>query len=208
MSVLPDLKKLEKRAYQTIFTDGIYDIVWGLMFLAISLNPILYRTGFPKPVIYIAELLLAGLFLVLAKQRITVPRLGIVRFSSHRKARAVKILISGIIINVLVLLFILLNKLEVFSSQTISNLLNPVIYALFFFTLFTILASVFSYPIIFLAGLLFGSSIFISELLYSHIGEPLDSLIPFGVSALIILSIGMMRLIKFIRIYPKETVES
>ncbi|MBN2030622.1 hypothetical protein JW824_10295 [bacterium] len=208
MHRLPDLKKLEKRAYQTNFTDGIYDIVWGFMFLVISLNPILYRTGFPKPIIYIVELFLVGLFLVLAKQLITVPRLGIVRFGSHRKARAVQILALGIIINVLVLLFILMNSLEVFSLQVISNHINPLIYSLFFFTLFTILASVLSYSTIFLAGILFGSSIFVSEILYSRIGEPLDSLIPFGVSALIILSIGMMRLIQFIRMYPKETMES
>jgi len=207
MDKLPDLKKLEKRAYQTNFTDGIYDIVWGLLFMAISLNPILYRTGFPKPIIYIAELIFAAVFLILAKQFIIVPRLGIVKFDSHRKSNAVRILVTGIIINVLVLLFILLNKLEVLSSQSISNLVDPLIYSLFFLTLFTLLASVLSYPTLFLAGFLFACSIITSEILYPHIGEPLDGLIPFGFSALIILAIGIVRLIKFLKLYPKVVTE-
>jgi hypothetical protein len=39
------------------------------------------------------------------------------------------------------------------------------------------------------------------------VGEPLDSLIPLGISALIILVVGMIRLVSFLQRYPQKDAE-
>jgi hypothetical protein len=60
------------------------------------------------------------------------------------------------------------------------------------------------YSMLFVVGLLFALSIPASELLNPLVGEPMDSLISFGLSAVIVLGIGLFRLIRFIKRYPVE----
>jgi len=208
MKSLPDLKKLEKQVYQSVFQDGIYDITWGLLMLALAFNPLLFHMGIPRNLLFLGELLLAGGWLILGKRLITLPRIGIVKPAARRQQTARKVMITGIVFFLIIVLFIILKSVGILPNEPGSLAMTPLSFSLLFLAVFTVLALVMSYYMLFIAGLLFALSIPVSELLYPVLGEPLDSLVPFGVSALIILTIGFFRLARFIQHYPKTSLEN
>jgi len=207
MNSLPDLKKMEKQMYRSVFQDGIYDITWGLLMLALAFNPLFFRLGVSRNLLFVSELVLAGAWLIVGKRFITLPRMGIVKPSARRQQTARRVMIAGIILFLILLFLILVKTTGLFSITGDSFPTAPLLFSLFFLIVFTTLALVMSYYTLFVAGLLFALSIPVSELLYPVLGEPLDTLLPFGVSALIILGIGCFRLVRFIGQYPKTSPE-
>jgi hypothetical protein len=204
METLPDLKKLERQVYHSVYQDGIYDITLGFLLLAIAFNPVLYETGIPRAALYLIELVLAGLILILGKRFITLPRMGMMKPLPRRQKTARKVLLSGIIVFILLVVLILLKSSDAFSPSLETLSIAPLAISIAFLVIFTILAIVMSYFMILLAGLFFAISIPVSEMLFPILGEPLDSLIPFAASGLIILVIGVTRLFRFIHHYPGE----
>ncbi|UCF63262.1 MAG: hypothetical protein JSW33_11915 [bacterium] len=207
MQSLPDLKKIEKQIYQSVFQDGIYDITWGFLMLALAFNPLFFQLGVNRNLLFMSELILAAAWLILGKRSITFPRMGIVKPSPRRQQAARRVMIAGILLFLILVLLILVKTMGLFQITWNSLPTAPLLFSLFFLIVFTILALVMSYYTLFVTGLLFALSIPISELLYPLLGEPLDTLLPFGISALIILGIGFFRLIHFIRQYPKTSPE-
>ena len=83
-----DLKQMEKKAWQTYFGDGIWDIYLGLIFVGMGLLAVFERSGAPEILKYGQFGLLLGLgiiILTIGKKKITIPRLGYVEFCPKRK---------------------------------------------------------------------------------------------------------------------------
>ncbi|MCF7824947.1 MAG: hypothetical protein K9N35_12360 [Candidatus Marinimicrobia bacterium] len=206
MNELPDLKKLERKMFQTLFQDGIYEFAFAVLFLGMALNPWLAENGISKAFLYTFELILAATIIVLGKRIFTVPRLGRVKFSEKRKKISLNILMGGILLNVLFLMagFVFQDGI---ANQGNSNYMLTILFSFGFLLIFAVLAYLSSFPTLFLAGLLFATSIPVSEYLYPYLGEPADGMIPFGISALIILALGITKLSNFLNSNPKEMVE-
>jgi hypothetical protein len=77
-----DLKQLERKIYTTYHEDGLADIVLGVFIIALGL-------GFAPGLNVLAQVWLAPLILLMlaAKKRITIPRLGYVKFGIERQKR-------------------------------------------------------------------------------------------------------------------------
>jgi hypothetical protein len=207
MIALPNLKKLEREVYLSVFRDRIYDITLGFFLLAIAFNPRLYETGIPRAIIYVAELALAGSWLILGKRFIILPRMGMMKPAASRQKTARKVMTSGIVIFIFLSLFTVLKSSGTFLPALESLSVTPLVFSLIFLAIFMVLATIMSYFMLYIVGLLFAISIPLSELLYPLVGEPLDSLIPLGISALIILVVGMIRLVSFLQRYPQKDAE-
>jgi len=94
MSQNVNLKELERKAWRSFYQDGLWDIFWGLMLLAMAISALLSDIGASEPVqlgIMIALEALGILVLFVGKRRITVPRIGRVRFGPKRKRRLSKV---------------------------------------------------------------------------------------------------------------------
>lgn len=88
-----NLKDMERKAWRSLFQDGLLDIFMGLVLLAVGIPAML-------PGIFTSELwqnagaavlsVLALLFYWAGRRFITVPRLGRARFSEARKSRQTK----------------------------------------------------------------------------------------------------------------------
>jgi hypothetical protein len=79
-----DLKDLERKAWTAYFDDGILDITAGLFIL-------LFGIGMTTMYTYLAALSWMAIFLfAAAKKAITVPRVGLVKFSPERERRIKK----------------------------------------------------------------------------------------------------------------------
>ncbi|PXF61074.1 MAG: hypothetical protein C4B59_05805 [Candidatus Methanogaster sp.] len=75
-----DLKELEKKAWTSIFEDGIADIGLGLLLTVATICQI-----FNESSLYLYSLFIVpALFIIIAKRYITAPRMGVVKFSRER----------------------------------------------------------------------------------------------------------------------------
>ena len=84
-----DLKELENKAFRSFYQDGIWDIFFGLMMLAMysfTLFDDLENKAIRMLVMLFIEIA-AIFFLIYGKKEITVPRLGEVTFGKKRKRR-------------------------------------------------------------------------------------------------------------------------
>ena len=90
---------IERRAWRSVFHDGLWDIAFGIVFLGVGLSAILHLSRGWAYSIYAVTVVLNVVVLRVGKQRITVPRLGWVRFGaagSRRRRNAVALLAVGV----------------------------------------------------------------------------------------------------------------
>ena len=98
------LKELEKKAFRSVFQDGLWDIFIGFLFTQFAIAPLLSDQGFSD--FWSSAALLPVYLIVLAlvmigKKNVVVPRLGFVQFNKTRKSK-IKILI---LMTTIILLF-------------------------------------------------------------------------------------------------------
>ena len=97
MNASLNLKELESKAFRSYFQDGLWDLFFGLMMLAMY-SFTLFDNMENKTVRILVMLLLEGIatfVLIYGKKQITAPRLGSVSFGKRRKRRFVYILLAN-----------------------------------------------------------------------------------------------------------------
>lgn len=94
-----NLKELERKAFRSFHQDGIWDIFFGMMMLAMYTFTVL--NNLDNPALRVIGLLFleisAVFFLIYGKKEITAPRLGHVEFRAERKRRLGYIIIINLI---------------------------------------------------------------------------------------------------------------
>ena len=114
------------------------------------------------------------------------------------------IFLSAILIPITILILIL-TVINIFPGD-IGSLMNgytiPIGAGIFAIILLSIGAYLVDFPNMYLYGAIIGLGIPITELLQRYIGSPIDGLITFGISGLILLIFGLYNLSKFIQKYP------
>jgi hypothetical protein len=203
-----DLKSIEKKVYRSFFEDGFWDIFIGMLLLGFSLGwtRIIFDIMEPLYILIISIIWNTITFLIyyLGKKFITIPRIGIVKFGQKRKARQKKLKIF-LLINVLFgCVVFILTFFGLLEFLAIGGSLTPLLIGLISYTFpFTIIAYFLEFNRLYIYALMGGFSFFISDVIYSILGSPLDSIIGFGVPGGIMVAVGLIFLIKFLRKYPK-----
>ena len=90
MSQTIDLKALEKKAWKSVFQDGLWDIYLGILLMAFAVGAWLDRQPISENMrvgIYIGVQILAMIVLFAGKRFVTMPRMGTVKFGVERKKR-------------------------------------------------------------------------------------------------------------------------
>ncbi|MFX1590990.1 MAG: hypothetical protein ACFFC1_22875 [Promethearchaeota archaeon] len=203
-----DIKSLEKKVYRSFFEDGFWDIFIGMLLLGFGLTwtRIFFDIFEPLAIMIISIIWNTITFLIyyLGKKFITIPRIGIVKFGQKRKARQKKLKIF-LLINVLFgCVVFILTFFGLLDFLAIGGSLTPLLIGLIAYTFpFTIVAYFLEFNRLYIYALMGGFSFFLSDIIYSILGSPLDSILGFGVPGGIIVVIGLVFLIKFLRNYPK-----
>ena len=98
-------------------------------------------------------------------------------------------------------LMVILTIIGIFNVQ-LGRYIVPIGACIFVLILLSIIAYIIDYPHFYIYAVSIGFGILFAELLRSIIGTPLDNIIGFGISGIIILTYGLITLIKFIQKYP------
>jgi hypothetical protein len=89
MSAILDLKEIERRAFRSTYQDGLWDMLWGAIVMAMAISVHRPEDGYTLANIVVAMVVppvAYGLFWV-GKKFITLPRMGQVRFGPARKQK-------------------------------------------------------------------------------------------------------------------------
>jgi len=211
-----DVNNAEKKVFRlAAFEDGIWEIYLGVFFTLMSfyewtralLGPAL------NAVLVLGLLLLCAAVTVIAKKRITLPRIGFVKFNtgSKKKIKTVNLITLGLVLATLVLLILsaksLINELtwEHFP-QWFSEFDIDLIFALVIIGLFSLIAYSTGVTRFYLHGVLLGAGNFATTVLRTY--NKIQFGWPIALAGLVIAVIGVSVLAKFLQEYPLPTEEA
>ena len=201
-----DLKKLERKAFTSIFQDGFFDIYLGILFLGVGLLTSLAETV-PKILYYGLFALIIGIGLIVflgGKKLITVSRIGIIKPGQKRKAEKKKLVLILIILIIITGIFYILTTFELIPFEAY---VSAFFFGVFFAIPISLLANFLRIDRFYMHAVLGGLSFFISELSYSLFNNSFFSFLTFLIAGSVICAIGIAFLIKFVRKYPVQTEE-
>jgi hypothetical protein len=188
-----DLKRLERKAWQSYHQDGLAEVFVGLLLVLAFLAGI---SGERRFFVYI-PMLLTGPALILAKRIITVPRMGQVKFGPARKARLRKLRTVAIVAFALTIVLLVMTILGV-DWVPEQRLLVSFGLGAMIALLFAAAAYWKDFPRMYGVGLLVGAAFTVTELL--------DSPVPLLVAGGILMAVGLVILTSFLRKYPIPAV--
>lgn len=203
------LKKIEKKAFSSTYQDGLFDLLIGIFLITMGLSVMLEKT-YPLADWWIA-ILMAPFILafVLCKKFITIPRMGMVRFSEKRIAKIKKtvgilfvFLFLGIVVFILFSIGIIPHRWIIKGIQ-----IPPILWAAASIIGFSLAAYSLDIKRYYFYGILFAIPLPFHVFLkynpkFSHM-----SLIMFFISGVIIVVIGILLLLRFLRDYPIPSEE-
>ncbi len=196
-----NLKELEKKAYRSTFQDGIWDIYLGIIILGLALSTIGTLFGLDSIIsmLFILPLVysIAIAVLILGKKKITVPRIGYVKFGLKRQRRKKELLIFLSIIFIINVIIFLLSNLEIVD---IGGLL--ILTIIIIVIPLSIVAYLLDFRRLYLIALLIGIGIYTSIEFVDILGYPLSPILSFGIIGGVIIFWGIYYLIKFLKKYP------
>ena len=206
MSPNINLKELERKAWTSYFQDGLWDIYLGLLLLAMAIGALLSDIGVPGAwhmTIYGTLMVLSMLVLWASKKFITVPRMGRVKFGPKRKAKLNWVRV--------VLLLSVLVEAGVFVAGLAmrGNRLEQLSVAFFFpaawvvnaIVVFSLGAYFLDFNRLYLIGVLYALPVPLDILFHKFASMDL-TFFAIGVPAIVILIVGLVMLVRFLRDYP------
>ncbi|MCU0644705.1 MAG: hypothetical protein MUC94_10640 [bacterium] len=203
-----NLNELERKAFRSTFQDGLWDIFIGILFTQFAIAPLLSARGFgdfwsSAALFPIYMMALAGV--IVLKKYAVAPRLGMVRFNKTRKSKFKKLILMT---NIILVIGIIAGVLFVDLSHLNIKWLFPATFSLILLIGFSAMAYWLDLTRFYLYGAMNGLAVVVGEALYqwagaSHHGFP----VAFGVTSSMMIIIGIVLLVKFLRKHPKPTEE-
>ncbi len=199
-----NLKKIEKKVFSSTYQDGFFDILMGILLIAMGLSFMLEK-AYPLADWWVA--ILTAPFIaafVLVKKFITVPRMGMVKFSEKRRAKikkAMGILLAFLILGVIVAIVFFLGIIPYnWLSKRVQ--IPSIIWATASIIGFSLAAYSLNMKRYYIYGIFYAIPFPFYRFLkynpkFSHL-----SLMMFFISGAIIIIIGSIVLVQFLRNYP------
>lgn len=208
MSQKISLKEAERKAFTSAYQDGLWDIFLGCFVLQYAIAPFLSRSlgDFLSSAVFLPFLGLLFLAIWLIRKYVVTPRVGIVKLGSWRKARLLRF--NLVVFAVLILAFIL-GMLSAVSFAVMPSWIPAVSFSLIILIAFSVAAYFLNFSRLYIYGILLALSPLVGEWLYRvfrvpHHGFP----ITFGLIAVTIILIGLVKFIRFLHDHPLPAEDS
>jgi hypothetical protein len=201
-----NVKTAERKAWRSVFQDGLWDIYLGLLLLAMGIGDLLDNYNLSTGQyysIYFGVIIFAMAVLWAGKHFITLPRLGRVKFGKKGKTRQNKtrLLLFGSVAFGLIAWFLADAGISGKLSEQLWDVIFPLAYVVNMLLVFGLGAYFLDYPRLYIVAVMFALPIPLKILLRRMIGTS-GGYLTFMVPALIIVGMGIYCLLKFIRTYP------
>jgi len=204
-----NLKEVERKAWRSFYQDGLLDIFLGLLLLAMAIGALLSDIGMSEAgsmLIYLGLILLAMPVLWAGKRFITAPRMGRVKFGPKRRRRLNKV-------SVILAISVLVGVVFFVAAQAVTGNLSKWMTLEFIFPAGWVVNCIVVFSL--MAYFLDFSRLYVIGVMYA-IPVPLDimqreftsidlTFCAFGVPAAVILLMGAVVFIRFLRDYPLPT---
>lgn len=189
-----DMKQAERGTFKAAFDLGIWDILIATVASMFAVAPLLsVRMGdFWSSAVFVPVVLAVLVALRAVKRRVLLPRIGVVRLGSYRRARLRRLTIVLLSLNVVALVA---GSYFALRFEALQGLLPVILFSGMLLVGFTLAASYLNIPRYFLYGLLLAAAPFAGEWLWRrgyapHHGYP----VVFGVAAVVIAAVGLIKL--------------
>jgi hypothetical protein len=206
MSENINLRELERKAWRSVFEDGLYDIFLGLLLLHMGFVYYLSRietTFLGRTSLNLGIYLVLYLGLWVGKHYITLPRIGRVKFGKRRKSRLRTVTVITFL--VVLLTFSLTLAGIAFKNQPDGSmgwsLLAPILLGTWFVLFFGLAGYFLEYHRLYLVGVLYA----LPEIVMTYSNELLGinpGYLAWLLPASLILIIGAIHLARFVRDHP------
>jgi hypothetical protein len=202
-----NLKQIERKAWTSYFQDGLTDMNFGILMLAIAIQDTCLgwiENSWLRTVVFMVIALLGGLLTVLARRFMTMPRLGLVKYNTERKRKGWHLsIILGVLV-LLTVLMVLVTALANRNPETWGRIMPgglgmPVFVAIFVGGIFTLIAWFIDFWRGYLIAFLFAVSIFVSMVLHAYW--------MFWITGTLVTVTGVVLFILFLRKHPIPHME-
>jgi hypothetical protein len=189
-----DLGKIERKAFSSYMQDGLWDIFIGFLLLGFGLRI------YTDEVMYTLLIFVGIGIMIIGRRYVTLPRLGLARFSPERERKHVFLLLAILALVLFMAALMALSTMDLLPSLSLLDIAISMIVAV----VFALTAYYLGTFRIFIYGLMLASIIY----LVGIIEDELASLISIAFGA-VVLILGIVLLMIFIRKYPvsKENVD-
>lgn len=208
MSSQISLKEAERKAFRITHNDGLWDVFLGCYALLFVIAPYLSTSlgDFWSSMVFLPFWALVYLAIRLVRKHVVEPRLGAVRFGPVRKAKLAKFTVVMLTVNIVALIlgFVTAWKIGSVPGHMLSS-----IFGMGLLMGFSIAAYFLDFSRLYVYGLLVGLAPLVGEWLWSrgyaaHHGFPLT----FGISAGIMISVGIVLFVRLLRDNPVPAEEA
>ncbi len=200
-----DLKALEKKAWKSFFDDGLWDIYLGSLLALMGISGALDNTALSEDqimMVYLGLMMFVMLAFWAGKRYIVVPRIGQAKFKKQKRRKVSVILILSVVVG-LVAWWFTAGMGDVSPEQRTSfKEIFPLVYALNNIIVFSAIAYFTSFERLYYIGILFALPVPIDQWLYDSYNINLDY-IAFIVPALLIVTVGIVYFVRFLKNYPR-----
>ncbi len=198
------LKELERKAFRSTFQDGLWDMYLGFLLLIMGMGPVLPALNTSVMwtlVILLMVSVLAWLAFWAGKKFITTPRMGLVKFGPQRKAKLNKtraVLFLSALLGVI--MFVLRATWNIEWAARIP--IPAYVWAVQAIVVFGLGAYFLDVSRFYAYGVLYAMPLPVGIVLLQNTGLPGFMFLPFGVSGGIMVIIGVVMFVRFLRDYP------
>ncbi|MDX1416937.1 MAG: hypothetical protein R3293_22225, partial [Candidatus Promineifilaceae bacterium] len=181
------LKKAERRAWTLYYEDGLWDIFLGLMFLGGGLRTLTDNLWF-----YL--FILAGpLVVVLGRMKMTLPRIGVIKFGTRRKQRRRVLIVVIVIAVILTFLLMLIPALGIAAPGAAAGYVLALTVPL----VFVYMAYLLEFRRLYGYAVLVAATMILTEVVGVRAGAWAQV-----ITGTIALLVGLWHLVHFLRSYP------
>lgn len=169
MRTSDSLKMVERRAFQTTFADGLWDVLIGCFVLEFAIAPLLSAAlgDFWSSAVFLPFWGLIYLAIWLTRKHVLAPRVGSARFSRARQQRLRRFSLVMIAINILALI---LGILTLVTIELPIDGLRTGLFGLILMAGFSLAAYLLDFPRLYMYGLLLLFAPSVGEWLHASYG--------------------------------------
>jgi hypothetical protein len=205
-----NLKEIERKAWRSMFQDGLWDIYLGLILFAMGMGALLERLSLGKVqqyAVYIGLLIFSMAVLWTGKRFITMPRMGRVKFGPQRKIRQnlVRFILFGSVLFGVIVWIVASLVSGGWAAGLPWKMIFPAIYALNMLIVFGLAAHLFQFGRLYLIAVLYALPVPVDFLVRQTWGINVGY-IAFTIPAVIIIVIGVALLVRFVCENPVRDV--